>query len=81
MYVYMHAAVTYSQSVYGAALSALCCLWNAIHILVAFIHIGGLQHCLSCARPPVSQPPLFLPQDVGDQRAISPFKQQHNMGH
>lgn len=27
-------------------------LWNVIHRLVAFIHIGGPQHCLSCTHPP-----------------------------
>lgn len=35
--------------------------WGMLSIdIVAFIHIGGLQRCLSCARPAESQPPLLF---------------------
>lgn len=49
-------------------------LWNVIHRLVAFIHIGGLQHCLSYTHPPMCRPPPSLPHRMWERGESSPLQ-------
>lgn len=60
-----------------AASSVLRYIWNTVCISVVYIHIGGLFVLRSGSNIPLTPPT----QDVGDQKVISLFKQQHSMGH